>query len=109
MLHGNSNIIFEPSYVICEGLVECPRFSYGGMNKEVERLMEESQRPKHIKLEELQKQKEMKKDIDDNEMLKYYSSLQKTMKGKFRIKNLNKTNIGPPGVFIKPNDYKPLL
>lgn len=110
MLHGNSHIIFEPSYVICEGLVECPRFSYGGMNKEIERLMEEKQKSKRFKVEYLeQKQKEMKKDIDDNEMLKYYSSLVGTMKAKFKIRKVDRPNIGPPGIFLKPNDDYEIL
>lgn len=106
MLHGNSNIIIEPSYVICEGLIECGRFSFGGMNKDIERLMEQEQQAKRVKQEDetMQKQKEMKKDIPDDEMMKYYNSLMHTVGNKFEIRKRRTTpTIGPPGRYLKPD------
>lgn len=105
MLHGNENIIIEPSYVICEGLIECGRFSFGGMNKDVERIIEQEEQAKRVKKEDEvpQKQKEMKKDVADDEMIQYYNSLMKTVGKKFEIrKQRTRPAIGPPGL-IKPN------
>uniref|UniRef100_A0A336LFG0 CSON004644 protein n=1 Tax=Culicoides sonorensis TaxID=179676 RepID=A0A336LFG0_CULSO len=109
MLNGNSNIIIEPSYVICEDLIECGRFSFGGMNKDIERLMENESAAKRIKTEEDEKlrQKEMKKDVKDDEMLKYYDSLFQSRTEKFHVRRHRKDNVvGPPGKYLKPDPKK---
>lgn len=101
MLHGHSHIIIEPSFVICEGLHACGRFSYRGMNKEIEKIQNAEEEAKLSKeqLEERMRNKEMKKDVDDIEMLKYYSSLVDTMGSKFSSNKKRKadSNHGPPG------------
>lgn len=107
MLHGNENITIEPSFVVCESLHPCGRFSYGGLNKDIERIMELEQQAKRIKTEKIdvQKRKEMKKDVGDAEMLAYYSSLVQTLGNKFTVhKKRQKPNVGPPGHFWKPRD-----
>lgn len=102
MLHDNSNIIIEPSYVICEGLIECGRFSFGGMDKDIERLMEQEQQAKRTKEEgdTMQKQKEMKKDIPDEDMMKYYNSLMNTVGKKFDNRKRRRGN--ESGRYMKP-------
>lgn len=107
MMIGNEHIIIEPSFMICENLHPCGRFSYGGMNKDVERIMDQEWKSKNLKTEklEMQKKKEMKMDVTDKEMLSYYSSLVQTLGNKFTVhKNKPKPNIGPPGAFMKPSE-----
>lgn len=107
MLHGNDNIIIESSYVACEDLHPCGRFSFGGMNKDIERIMEHENQVKRVKEEkdDLQRRKEMKKDVEDEEMVKYYSSLVKTLGNKFSVHKRNlKPIVGPPGHFWMPRD-----
>ncbi|XP_063704190.1 M-phase phosphoprotein 6 [Culicoides brevitarsis] len=103
MLHGNSNIFIEPSYVICEGLIECGRFSFGGMDKDIERLMElEAQAKLALKEEDTrEKQKEMTKDVNDEDMIKYYNSLMDTVGNKFNKHKRRRGNNGER--FMKPN------
>lgn len=71
---GECPYIIESSYVPCENLVE-GRFSFRGMNPEIERLLE---------LEELARQatlsKDIKQDVTDQEMAdQYYGNLSNTM------------------------------
>lgn len=71
---GECPYIIEPSFVPCENLVE-GRFSFRGMNPEIERLLE---------LEELARQaaasKDIKRDVTDQEMAdQYYGNLANTM------------------------------
>lgn len=71
---GECPYIVESSYVPCENLTE-GRFSFRGMNPEIERLLE---------LEELARQaalnKDIKKDVTDQEMAQqYYGNLANTM------------------------------
>lgn len=79
--HGECPYVCEPSFVPVEGLVE-GRFSFRGMNPEIERLLE---------LEELARQallnKDVKKDVADEEMAdSYYGNAAKTMAKAFNRK-----------------------
>lgn len=79
--HGECQYVCEPSFVPVEGLVE-GRFSFRGMNPEIERLLE---------LEELARQallnKDVKKDVEDEEMAdSYYGNAAKTMAKAFNRK-----------------------
>lgn len=76
--HGECPYISEPSFVPVEGLLE-GRFSFRGMNPEIERLLE---------LEDLAKQetsgKDVKKDVADEEMAdSYYGNVAQTMTRKY--------------------------
>lgn len=71
---GECPYIVESSYVPCENLVE-GRFSFRGMNPEIERLLE---------LEELARQatmsKDIKQDVTDQEMAdQYYGNVSNTI------------------------------
>ncbi|XP_062129314.1 M-phase phosphoprotein 6 [Drosophila sulfurigaster albostrigata] len=86
MLNSNSNFIIEPSYAICEGLID-GRLSFRGMNPEIERLMELEQVEKDGK-----SRPEQPKDVTDQEMVETYYANQapaasKTMGKKFSTKN----------------------
>ncbi|XP_034474448.1 M-phase phosphoprotein 6 [Drosophila innubila] len=86
MLNSNSNFIVEPSYSICEGLID-GRLSFRGMNPELERLMELEQAEKEGKT-----RPEQPKDVTDQEMVETYYANQapaasKTMSKKFSTKN----------------------
>lgn len=74
MIQDTAQFIIEPSYGPCENLVE-GRFSFRGMNPEIERLLE---------LEEQARQaaayKDVHMDVTDKEMsTTYYTNLAKTM------------------------------
>ncbi|KAH8377924.1 hypothetical protein KR093_007997 [Drosophila rubida] len=88
MLNSNSNFIIEPSYAICEGLID-GRLSFRGMNSELERLMELEQAEKEGK-----SRPEQPKEVSDKEMVEaYYTNkapaASKTMGKKFNTKNDN--------------------
>lgn len=77
--HGECPYVCEPSFVPVEGLVE-GRFSFRGMNPEIERLLE---------LEQMAKQellgKDVKRDVADEEMADaYYGNAAKTMAKSFQ-------------------------
>lgn len=80
MIHG-SNFIIEPSYVSCENLIS-GRLSFRGMNPEIERLMELDKAEKQGKLQETNRST-MEADVNDDEMVEYYSNVVKTMKRKY--------------------------
>lgn len=110
------NIIVEPSYFRCAGLIE-GRLSFKGVNPEIERLMELEERAKKI-----EETPHNETDVTDLEMAKYHSSLVKTMASKFATKrqkknnnesnkttkeHSDKTNMKPPKKkpkFLKPKD-----
>ncbi|XP_055628171.1 M-phase phosphoprotein 6 isoform X2 [Toxorhynchites rutilus septentrionalis] len=86
MMHESSKFVIETSYVPCEDLIE-GRVSYGGMNPEIERLMElEKNKDLAAKIEKEQaeaaERQKMRKDVPDEEMAKFYTSVMKTMKKK---------------------------
>ncbi|XP_055628170.1 M-phase phosphoprotein 6 isoform X1 [Toxorhynchites rutilus septentrionalis] len=87
MMHESSKFVIETSYVPCEDLIE-GRVSYGGMNPEIERLMElEKNKDLAAKIEKEQaeaaERQKMRKDVPDEEMAKFYTSVMKTMKKKY--------------------------
>lgn len=97
MLNSNSNYIIEPSYSICEGLIE-GRLSFRGMNPELERLLELEREEKAA-----QKKPEQPKEVTDQEMAQTYyankapaasNSMQKkfSTKKEFRKRNSNQNN-----------------
>ncbi|ALC39428.1 Mpp6 [Drosophila busckii] len=86
VLNGNSNYIIEPSYSICEGLIE-GRLSFRGMNPELERLLELEQAEKAGNA-----RPEQPKEVTDKEMAEsYYANnaptVSRTMSKKFSTKN----------------------
>lgn len=83
MEHGN-NFVIDTSFVNCADLI-VGRFSCGGMNPELERILErEEQADVLAKADETRAKKaEMIKDVSDESMVKHYSSLVKTLGKKF--------------------------
>lgn len=79
-----SNYITDPSYVTCEDLI-VGRFSCGGMNPELERILEKEDQEDAQKREANQRRKDagMIKDVSDESMVKHYSNLVKTIGKKF--------------------------
>ncbi|XP_058834028.1 M-phase phosphoprotein 6-like [Topomyia yanbarensis] len=87
MLHGSSKFIIETSYVPCEDLIE-GRVSYGGMNPEIERIIELERNKDLAALVEKEraeaaKRQKMRLDVPDEEMAEFYTSVVKTVKRKF--------------------------
>ncbi|XP_058463218.1 M-phase phosphoprotein 6 [Malaya genurostris] len=87
MLHGSSKYIIETSYVPCEDLIE-GRVSYGGMNPEIERIIELEKNKDLAALIEKERaeaaeRQKMRRDVPDEEMAKFYTSVVKTVKKKF--------------------------
>ncbi|XP_030380639.1 M-phase phosphoprotein 6 [Scaptodrosophila lebanonensis] len=92
MLNSNSNFIIEPSYSICEGLID-GRLSFRGMNPELERLMELEQAEKQVKTKQ-----EQPKEVSDVEMAKY---MQRKFNGK------NDFNKRKPNAILNNKAFKP--
>ncbi|XP_055597981.1 M-phase phosphoprotein 6-like [Uranotaenia lowii] len=95
MLHESSKYIIETSYVPCEDLIE-GRVSYGGMNPEIERLIELEKNQDMAQLTEKQRaeaaeRQKMRTDVPDEEMAEFYSSVVGTIKRKFD----NRRGAGP--------------
>lgn len=67
--HGESAFVHEPSFVPCENLRE-GRFSFGGMNPEIERLLELEELARRAARGELD---DVKKDVGDAEMADNYT------------------------------------
>ena len=80
MKHQGSRFIIEPSYVNIENL-SFGRFAYHGMNPEIEKILDDEK----VKKEELEAVKN-EKDVQDDEMVEYYSSLGNTISKKFATK-----------------------
>lgn len=82
MLQGENLYIMESSYVPCEELGD-GRYSFRGMNPEIERLIELENAAKDAASE-----KNVTKDISDADMnAHYYTNVKKTMEKKFQTKN----------------------
>ncbi|KAF6214799.1 hypothetical protein GE061_009542 [Apolygus lucorum] len=93
MQNAVDKFIIEPSYVPIHNLI-VGRVSYGGFNPEIEKFM--------TKLDgdaEVQVSREMEKEISDNEMTEFSSSLNNTMASKF-----NKNKRRKVAHFMKPED-----
>ncbi|XP_050067585.1 uncharacterized protein LOC126556363 [Anopheles maculipalpis] len=84
MLSETIKYIIEPSYVPCEELIE-GRISYGGMNPEIERIIEIESGVDVLKREreEAAKKAKMETDVPDAEMARFYSSVMHTMNKKY--------------------------
>lgn len=80
MKKNESRFIIEPSYMICEDLNE-GRFSFRGMNPEIERLMELEEQAKLAKIDN-----NVKKDVTDEDMTAYYGNVKRTIERKFQSK-----------------------
>lgn len=104
------NIIVEPSYFRCAGLIE-GRLSFKGMNPEIERLMALEEKG----AKQIEETPHNETDVTDLEMAKYHSSLVKTMASKFapkrqkKIQNesSNKTEHSDKTESVKPPKKKP--
>lgn len=96
MLRTESRYIIEPSYIPCEDLND-GRFSFRGMNPEIERLLELEQQANQIKTEE-----NIKKDVTDEDMTAYYGNVMKTIEKKFQSKSHRRKISLPEPRFKKP-------
>lgn len=94
MRRGGKYAVVEVSVNFCKDLIE-GRLSFGGMNPEIERIMERENAKRMQKIE-----KEKETDISDLEMAKRYNPLVETMGKKAQDKKKNNTN--NKRKFIKP-------
>lgn len=83
MEHGN-NYVLDSSFVNCADLI-VGRFSCGGMNPELERILEKEDQEEILAKAESNRLKkaEMIKDVSDESMVRHYNSLVKTLGKKF--------------------------
>lgn len=96
MRKNESRFIVEPSYMAIEGLND-GRFSFRGMNPEIERLMELEEQAKQAAID-----KNVKKDVTDEDMSAYYGNVMKTMQRKFQSKTHRRKMVLPEPKFKKP-------
>ncbi|XP_041783037.1 uncharacterized protein LOC121599365 [Anopheles merus] len=84
MLTETVKYVMEPSYVPCENLIE-GRISYGGMNPDIERILDIESGADIVKREqqEAAKQAQMQTDVPDAEMARFYTSVVHTMNKKY--------------------------
>uniref|UniRef100_A0A0A9ZIK7 M-phase phosphoprotein 6 n=1 Tax=Lygus hesperus TaxID=30085 RepID=A0A0A9ZIK7_LYGHE len=92
MQNAVDKFIVEPSYVPIHNLI-VGRVSYGGFNPEIEKFMTKPP----VETEAVSR--EMEKEISDNEMTEFSSSLNNTMASKF-----NKNKKRKVAHFMKPED-----
>lgn len=80
---GN-NFVIDTSFASCADLI-VGRFSCGGMNPELERILEKEEQQETLSKADASRAKkaEMIKDVSDESMVKHYSSLVKTLGKKF--------------------------
>lgn len=91
--------MFEESYIPFENLI-VGRISFGGMNPEIEKLMTIKQfRPSPVN-------REMDKDISDEEMAKYSATLAQTIAKKFSNSSKRQKR---KMKFLKPKEDKMLI
>lgn len=96
MLNYENNFIIEPSYAVCEDLDD-GRYSFRGMNPEIELILETEQRAKMPPVDP-----NVTKEVDDDEMSAYYGNVMKTMKRKFEVKKQRQKMTLPEPKFKKP-------
>lgn len=96
MLKCESHYIIEPSYVTCEDLND-GRFSFRGMNPDIERILELEEQAKQAN-----KNQNVKKDVTDEEMSAYYGNVKKTIERKFQSKTQRRKITLPEPKFKKP-------
>ena len=80
MKHQGSRFITEPSYVNIENL-NFGRLAFNGMNPEIEKMAEDDRAQK-----EGAESEKREKDVQDEEMLEYYSNVSNTVNKKFATK-----------------------
>lgn len=97
MRKNESPFIIETSYMICEDLNE-GRFSFRGMNPEIERIMELEEQAKLAKIEP-----NVKKDVTDEDMTAYYGNVKRTIEKKFQSKTQRRKITLPEPKFKKIN------
>lgn len=97
MLNYENHFVIEPSYAVCEELND-GRFSFRGMNPEIELILESEQRTKMVTVNQ-----NVTKEVDDDEMSAYYGNVMKTMKRKFESRKSNRQKLTlPEPKFKKP-------
>lgn len=97
MKKNESRFIIETSYMICEDLNE-GRFSFLGMNPEIERLMELEKQAKLAKTDQ-----NVKKDVTDEDMTaSYYGNMKRTIEKKFQSKTQRRKMTLPEPKFKVP-------
>lgn len=96
MKKNESRFMIETSYMICEDLNE-GRFSFRGMNPDIERLMELEEQAKQAKINQ-----NVKKDITDEEMTTYYGNVKRTIEKKFQSKTQRRKMTLPEPKFKIP-------
>lgn len=96
MLDNDCPYIIETSYVPCEDLND-GRFSFRGMNPEIERLLQMEQTAKDAMVE-----KNVVKDVSDADMGAYYGNVMKTIEKKYQSKNQRRKMTLPEPKFKKP-------
>ncbi len=80
MRHQGSKFVIEPSYVNIENL-SFGRMAFGGMNPEIEKMAQDQQ----AILEEAEAERK-EKDVQDEDMVEFYSSMSNTIGKKFATK-----------------------
>lgn len=96
MLKSESCYIIEPSYVPCEDLND-GRFSFRGMNPDIERILELEEQAKQATIDQ-----NVKKDVTDEDMTAYYGNVKKTIERKFQSKTQRRKITLPEPQFKKP-------
>lgn len=96
MRKNESRFVFEPSYMMCEDLND-GRFSVRGMNPEIERILELEEQEKQTKLD-----KNVQKDVTDEDMSTHYGNMKKTIERKFQSKTQRRKMTLPEPKFKKP-------
>lgn len=107
MRKQTGQFILEPSYLVCEKLID-GRVSFQGMNPEIEKIMENEAQGKIP----AQKQKEEDADVSDSEMADRFRKLKKIKPDNSRVKSVHKKWLKkeeqPPvqekRKFLKPED-----
>ncbi|XP_078042671.1 M-phase phosphoprotein 6 [Augochlora pura] len=71
MMKDSERFLIEPSYIICEQLID-GRVSYQGMNPEIEKLMEQEVAKEHTAMES-----QNETDVSEEQMAKRWKSYKK--------------------------------
>lgn len=97
MLTTENLFVVETSYMPCEELND-GRFSFRGMNPEIERLLELELQAKQATIDH-----NVKKDVTDEDMTTaYYGNVKKTIERKFQSKTQRRKITLPEPKFKKP-------
>lgn len=96
MLNNDCPFIVETSYVPCEDLND-GRYSFRGMNPEIERLLQLEQA-----VHDAAQEKNVTKDVSDADMSAYYGNVMKTIEKKYQSKNQRRKITLPEPKFKRP-------